>query len=129
MKHVLIVEDDRFLAKAYSVAFEQKKIETELAFDGVEALQKIAANPPEVIILDIILPLKDGYEVLAELKANPATASIPVIIASNLGQAKEVQRGKDLGAFSYIVKSDTPIVEVIDQVVKAAQSVTTPTST
>lgn len=124
MKHVLIVEDDRFLAKAYSVAFEQKMISAELAFDGVEALQKVATNPPEVIILDILLPLKDGFAVLKELKANPTTAKIPVIIASNLGQPSEIQQGKDLGAFSYIVKSDTSIAAVIDQVVKAAQSIT-----
>lgn len=116
MKRVLIVEDDRFLAKAYQVAFERVKLETEMAFNGVEALQKVNSWKPDLLLLDILLPLKDGFEVLKELKADKRTKNIPVLIASNLGQPKEITKGKDLGAIGYIVKSDTSINDVISMV-------------
>jgi DNA-binding response OmpR family regulator len=113
MKRVLIVEDDRFLAKAYQVAFSRIQLETEMAFNGVEALQKVNSWKPDLILLDILLPLKDGFEVLKELKADKRTKGIPVLIASNLGQPKEITKGKELGAIGYIIKSDTSISDVI----------------
>jgi len=73
---------------------------------------------PDVILLDILLPQKNGFEILKELKSDSSTKKIPVVIASNLGQPEEVAKGKKLGAIAYIIKSETSIADVI-KVVKS----------
>lgn len=111
MKKVLIAEDDRFLASAYKLAFEGEKFQVDLAFDGQEAIDKIPSFQPDCIILDLKMPKLDGFGVLEEMKKH--NIKIPVIIATNLGQESDIVRGKALGAVAYIIKSETPITEVI----------------
>ena len=112
MTKILIVEDDRFLAQAYKQAFEKLNCNTVILYDGAEAIQKAQELLPAVILLDILLPIKDGFTILAELKADTRTKKIPVIIASNLGQDSEVTKGKELGAENYIIKSENSLSNI-----------------
>lgn len=115
-KKLLIVEDDRFLARSYEIAFADTEFELQTLFDGANVYQTVKRFQPDVILLDIVLPQKNGFEVLRELKANLVTRKIPVVIASNLGQPEEIAKGKTLGAVAYIVKSETSIVDVVKTV-------------
>lgn len=116
MAKVLIIEDDRFLASAYRFAFENEKIEVDLAYDGQEGMEKFKTSQPDCIVLDLVMPKVDGFQVLEQLRQSPDTAKVPVIVASNLGQDSEIQKAMELGAKAYITKSQTPITEVISKV-------------
>jgi len=116
MNKILLVEDDRFLIKAVYTKLTQKGFEVILANDGDEAISKAKTEKPEIVLLDMVLPKKSGFEVLRELKGNPETASIPVFILSNLAQDQDIQEGKALGAEDYIVKSNTSLSAIVDKV-------------
>ncbi len=115
-KIVMIVEDDEHISKVYEIKLRKEEIEVSLARDGEEAVAKITAEIPNVIILDLMLPKRDGFWVLEEIKKNPLTASIPVIVLSNLGQKSDQDRVLALGANEFLVKVDYPIQQVIDKV-------------
>ena len=113
---VLLVEDDLALLKIYSNKLKINDFEVSPATTGDEALRKAQTELPDIILLDLILPGKDGFMVLAELKKNTATKKIPVIILSNLGQESDVARGKELGAIDYLVKSDVSLMDLVEKV-------------
>ncbi len=115
-KKVLIVEDDLLLAKALTSKFDQEGYETALAKDGQSALDKTAEDTPDIILLDLMLPVMSGFQVLSNLKLNKDTRDIPVLILSNLGQAEEIKRCEDLGANDYLVKSDVSLKSISDKV-------------
>ena len=115
MSKILLVEDDRFLIKAVYTKLTQKGFEVVLANDGDEAISKAKTEKPELILLDMVLPKKSGFEVLRTLKGDPETASIPVFILSNLAQDQDIQEGKALGAEDYIVKSNTSLSEIVEK--------------
>ncbi len=112
----MIVEDDEHISKVYEIKLAKEGIESSLAKDGEEAVAKITSEKPDLIILDLMIPKKDGFEVLEEIKKNPDTAGIPVIVLSNLGQQTDQDRALHLGANEYLVKVDNPIQEVINKV-------------
>lgn len=116
MAKILLVEDDRFLIKAVYTKFAQKGFEVVLANDGDEAISKAKMEKPELVLLDMVLPKKSGFEVLRELKSNPETSAIPVFILSNLAQDQDIQEGKALGAVDYIIKSNTSLSEIVEKV-------------
>lgn len=115
-KKVMIVEDDEHIAKVYQVMFVKDGIDTSLARDGEEAVKKITSEKPDLILLDLMLPKKDGFGVLEDIKKNPALAKIPVIVLSNLGQEKDQERALALGANEYLIKVNYPIQYIIDKV-------------
>ena len=115
-KKVMIVEDDEHISKVYEIKLAKEGIGSSLAKDGEEAVAKITAERPDLIILDLMIPKKDGFEVLEDIKKNPALAGIPVIVLSNLGQQTDQDRALGLGANEYLVKVDNPIQEVINKV-------------
>ena len=115
MSKILLVEDDRFLIKAVYTKLTQKGFEVVLANDGDEAISKAKTEKPELVLLDMVLPKKSGFEVLRALKGDPETASIPVFILSNLAQDQDIQEGKALGAEDYIVKSNTSLSAIVDK--------------
>lgn len=117
-KKVLIVEDDEHISKVYEIKLAKEGIMSSLARDGDEAVAKITAEKPSVILLDLMIPKRDGFGVLEEIKKNPELAGIPVIVLSNLGQQKDQDRALALGANEYLVKVDYPIQEVVDRVKK-----------
>jgi len=116
MTKVLVAEDDKFLIKAYSAKLIKSGFETILAANGEEAIERTMSEKPDVILLDLVMPKKDGFEVLYELKNNDQTKKIPVIILSNLGQEEDIKRGKELGAKDYLVKSNIAIQDVVDKI-------------
>lgn len=117
-KRVMIVEDDEHISKVYEIKLSKEGIESSLAKDGEEAIKKITAEKPDLVLLDLMIPKKDGFDVLEEIKKNPETASIPVIVLSNLGQQTDQDRAIGLGANEYLVKVDYPIQEVVNRVKK-----------
>lgn len=112
-KMILIVEDDRFLAKAYETAFESLDCDIQLLFDGEKAIDVMREKQPDIVLLDILLPIKDGFQILEEKKSQADIKDIPVIVASNLGQEDEITKAKEFGITDYIVKSDTSIGEIV----------------
>ena len=107
---ILIVEDDKFLLKLLETKLQKEGFSILTAENGIQALEVLkTGSRPNLILLDLILPEKNGFEVLAEIKANPETHDIPVLIISNLGQDTDISRGKELGAIEYFVKSDISV--------------------
>lgn len=114
-KKILLIEDDRALQAALAEALAQEGFEVASAFDGEEGLKKTAEVQPSLILLDIILPKKDGYEVLAEIKKSPAK-DIPVLILTNLEEIDNVQKALDLGAKTFMVKSEFSLKEIVEKI-------------
>ena len=106
VKRVLLAEDDKFLRKAATTALRRRGHEVLTAADGQEALTLAREQPPDVILLDLIMPKIQGFEVLRSLKADPATRGIPVIVLTNLGQDADRQAALASGAREYLVKAD-----------------------
>lgn len=117
-KKILIIEDDKFLSKMLSKTLEAHNYEVILAINGKEGLLKSSAGGIDIILLDIMLPDIDGFDLLETLKSNEATKKIPVVIMSNLGQPEDMQQGRALGAKDYLVKSDLSLDEVVKKVRK-----------
>lgn len=115
-KKILLVEDESFLANLLSDYIKEQGVSLEQASTGEECLTKASAVKPDIILLDIILPGIDGYEVLKQLRANPETSKIPVIFLSNLGGKEEIERGMELGAVDYLVKSSLVMEEIIKKI-------------
>ncbi len=105
-KRILVIEDDKFIASLLVGVLEKEGFEVDLALDGEDGLRKLEAELPDIILLDLILPGINGFEVLEKLKKGDATRKIPVIIISNLGSEEEIQRGLNLGAAAYLVKAN-----------------------
>lgn len=116
MQKILIVEDDKFLRELIARKLTQENFEISEAVDGEEGLKKIKEAKPDLVLLDLILPGIDGFEALAKMKDDPALASIPVIILSNLGQREDVEKGLKLGAVDYLVKAHFTPNEIIEKV-------------
>lgn len=116
MSHILIVEDDQFLVAAYKLKFEKENFKVTIAQDGQEALDFLQNELPDLILLDLVMPVKDGFAVLSDVKESERLRDIPVIIASNLGQEEEIQKGIAMGAIDYVVKSNTSLDEIVRKV-------------
>ncbi|GAI44906.1 unnamed protein product [marine sediment metagenome] len=119
MKKILIIEDDKFLRELIAQKLIKEDFEVSEAVDGEEGIKKIKEEKPDLILLDLILPGIDGFEVLARMKKESTLASIPVIILSNLGQKDDVEKGLKMGAVDYLIKAHFTPGEIIDKI-KAA---------
>lgn len=115
-KKILIIEDDLVLQKSLKEYLSSEGFEIKCASDGEEGIQKAIAEKPDLILLDIILPKKDGYEVLQEVKANPEISHIPVVLLTNLDGITDVEKALELGATTYLVKADYKLEEVTEKV-------------
>lgn len=113
---VLLAEDDEFISRAFSDGLARRGFEVELATDGNEAVAKAVSFKPDIMLLDLIMPLKNGFEALEEIKGNEETKNIPVIVLSNLGQDTDIQKGRDLGAVDYMIKSNSSLEQVINKI-------------
>ena len=118
-KTILIIEDDKFLRELIAQKLIKEGFEISEAVDGEEGIKKIKEEKPDLVLLDLILPGIDGFEVLSKMKEDPALASIPVIILSNLGQKEDVEKGLKLGAVDYLIKAHFTPGEIIEKI-KAA---------
>lgn len=113
---ILLVEDDKFLINALGDKLRQENYNVVKATNGLEALNKLREVQPDLILLDLIMPGKNGFETLEEIKKDPKLKNIPVIVLTNLGQQTDIKLCKELGAVDYLVKSDTSLKEVIEKI-------------
>lgn len=121
MKQILLIEDDPFLIDIYTTKLKETEFLVEVVNDGEKVLNKIKEKKPDLIVLDIVLPHIDGWELLKQIKSNPEFKNIEIIIISNLGQKEEVEKGIELGATKYLIKAHytpTQVVEEIKKVLK-----------
>ncbi len=116
-KTVLVVEDKVSLTQMLQFLFLSKGLDVEIAYDGNEAMEKINTLRPDLILLDIMMPKMDGFEVLEKLKDSPDTAGIPVIMLTARKSKQDMDRAKELGAVEYITKP-FKAVEVVDKVLR-----------
>ena len=115
-KTILIIEDDKFLRELIVRKLNEEDFEVSEAVDGEEGIKKIIEEKPDLILLDLILPGIDGFEVLARMKKESALSSIPVIILSNLGQKDDVEKGLKMGAVDYLIKAHFTPGEIIEKI-------------
>jgi two-component system alkaline phosphatase synthesis response regulator PhoP len=123
MAKVLVVEDDKFLMSAYRAKLTKVGFEVQIAGDGQEAMDLLKTFMPDIILLDLVMPRKDGFMTLSEIKQQPNLQQIPVIVASNLGQKEDLDKAMSLGATDYIIKSDLSmdaLVELINKTLEKA---------
>lgn len=118
MAKILIAEDDKFLSTAFQIKLTKLGYEVKIAGDGNEVLEILKTFTPDIILLDLIMPVKDGFGVLEDLKANKTLETIPVIISSNLGEKEEIDKGLALGAKDFIIKSNMSL-EDLDKKIKS----------
>jgi DNA-binding response OmpR family regulator len=112
---VLVVEDDPVILELLSLNFSMEGFEVRTAPDGEVALAEVAAQHPDVIVMDIMMPKVTGLEAVARLKADDATAGIPIILLSAKAQSSDVQAGLDAGADDYVTKPFEPS-DLVDRV-------------
>lgn len=115
-KKILIVEDDKFLRELVAKKLTAEGFDVQEAIDGESGVKKAKEIRPDIILLDLILPGIDGFEVLSRIKEDPATEMIPVIILSNLGQKEDIERGLKLGASDFLVKAKFTPSEIIEKI-------------
>jgi len=113
---ILLIEEDKFYRRAYGDGLRNAGFEVLLAQDAKEGIRKMKADKPDLVLLDLLLPVESGFEVLEELKMDDELKEIPVIILSNLSQDSDVRQGKELGAVEYLIKADFTMKEVIGKV-------------
>lgn len=113
---IMIIEDDTFLAGMYVTKLGMEHFTTELATDGKVGLERTKKFKPDLILLDILLPKMNGFDVLKALKTDPTTSDIPVILLTNLGQKSDVVKGLELGAADYLIKAHFMPSEVVEKI-------------
>lgn len=115
-KKILIVEDDAFVQDIYRTKLSQEGFSIMDAENGEKALKKLESESPDLILLDIIMPLMNGLEFLEKLRADKKYKKTPVILLTNLGQKEDVEKGLALGANDYLIKSHFTPSEVLEKV-------------
>ena len=113
---ILIAEDDQFLCKAMTTKLTKEGYEVKIALDGVQLMEMLKSYFPNLIILDLLMPKKDGFEVIKEVKADPKLKNIPILIASNLGQSSDIQQVLALGATDYLIKSEFTLESLVQKI-------------
>lgn len=102
---IIIIEDDHFFQNFYSIKLKDLGYQVEVANNGQEGIDKVKIYLPDLVLLDLIMPVKDGFQVLTELKSDPVLSKIPIIVFSTLGQETDIKKAISLGARDYINKS------------------------
>lgn len=115
-KKILVVEDDRYLVGAYTTKLTKIGFEVRTAADGDEAIRILGEFAADLIILDLVMPKKDGFETLAEIKQNEKWKNIPVIVATNLNQQEDIDRITKLGAQDFVMKSDMSVDDFVRKI-------------
>jgi CheY-like chemotaxis protein len=113
---IVIAEDEGALSGVLRNKLTRHGFTVQVAVDGIEAVEKITALRPGLVLLDLIMPNKNGFQVLEEIKANPDLAAIPIVVFSNLNQEEDREKAKALGAVDFWVKSDIAITDVISKI-------------
>jgi CheY-like chemotaxis protein len=117
-KKILIIEDEEILINLLQRKLTESGYEIVLARNGEEGLESMRKSKPDIILLDIIMPKKGGFEVLEEMSQDEDLRTVPVVVISNSGQPVELDRAKQLGAKDWLIKTEFDPKEVLDKVVK-----------
>lgn len=115
-KTILLIEDDEFLAELYATKLNLEGFEVTLALDGKKGLRLAKEKKPDLILLDIILPEIDGFQLLKIFKSDNKMKRTPIILLTNLSQKDEVQKGLELGADDYLIKAHFMPSEVVKKI-------------
>jgi len=113
---ILICEDDEILSKVLKEELEESGFDVKHVIDGEAGVQEAQSFKPDLILCDVLMPKKTGFEALEELKASPITKDIPVIMLTMLGSDDDIKKGLKLGANDYIVKSQHAVGEIVEKV-------------
>lgn len=113
---ILIAEDDKFIASAYRVKFVNQGWDVKIASNGQEVLDFLKTNKPDLILVDLIMPVMDGFEVLENIGKLEGLKKVPVIVASNLSQKEDKSRALKLGATDYFVKSEMTLDSLVEKI-------------
>lgn len=113
MKKVLIAEDEEVLSKILKDRFEEDGWQVTVAGDGEAAIKEINEHKFDLVLLDLIMPKKDGFEVLKEIRSEPERKDLPILVLSNLGADEDIKQALSLGATDYFVKSQHPVSEIL----------------
>jgi DNA-binding response OmpR family regulator len=125
--NILLIEDDSFISGMYFTKLSSLGFQVEVIEDGDTAWARLQKEPlPDLVLLDIVLPKKDGFEILEALRQTDRTAALPVILLTNLGQKPDVERGIKLGANDYIIKAHYTPTEVVEKITKLLEKNTKP---
>jgi CheY-like chemotaxis protein len=117
-KKIMIVEDDSFVMDIYNTKLNQEGYEVLSAENGAEAIKELEKEIPDLILLDIIMPYVDGWQVLKKIKTDERLKNIPVILLTNLSQKEDINEGLGLGADDYLIKSHFTPSEVLEKIKK-----------
>lgn len=116
MKKILLIEDEEALQKSLSKSLEMENFTVISAYDGKAGLEMALKENPDLILLDLILPQMDGFEVLKELKKSPETKDVPIIILTNLEQSQSVEKTIEFGPLNYLVKANYNLEEIVAKI-------------
>jgi two-component system alkaline phosphatase synthesis response regulator PhoP len=117
MKTILVAEDDKFLSNAYRIKLVKLGYDVIIVSDGEQVMHYLHDNAvPDLLLLDLIMPVKDGFDTLREIKEKSGMKKFPIIVASNLGEGEDIKKAKELGAVDYIIKSDLSLQELADKI-------------
>jgi len=121
---LFFAEDDPLMSRMYEKAFRASGFDLTVAFDGESALAALKTMDPRptIAVLDIMMPKKSGFEVLREMKADPGLKSIPVILLTNLAGQQDAEKGLELGAILYLIKSQYSPIEIVGKIKEIAES-------
>jgi DNA-binding response OmpR family regulator len=113
---ILIIEDDRYISRMFEIKLGLDGLDVQVADNGRIGVEKAKEFHPDVILTDILMPEMDGFEVISQTKHDPELKSTPILIMSNLGEEDHIQKGLQLGALGYIVKSDITPAQIIEKI-------------
>lgn len=118
MRKILLIEDDPFLVDIYTTGLMKAGYQIEVARDGETGIKKIKEFQPDLLVLDIILPKADGWQILNKLRENQKKDKLKIVILSNLGEKEEIKKGLELGVVKYFVKAEYTPTEIIEEIKK-----------
>jgi len=113
---LLVVEDEEAIAQMYSDRFKMAGFDVDVAHEGEEAINKMATEHPNVVLMDILMPGLSGTEAVERAKANPATRNIPIVMLTNYAESVDLQNALKLGATDYIIKSESSPEQVVEKI-------------
>ncbi|MDQ3099447.1 MAG: response regulator [bacterium] len=116
MAKILIVEDDKIILNMYRVKFTKAMHEVQISENGADALKLMKSFNPDIVLMDLMMPVMDGFTALKNAKADPAISNIPIIILTNLSQTEDADQTMKNGAAAYMIKSDLTPTQVLEKV-------------
>lgn len=116
MKSILLVEDDPFVVDIYTTKLKEAGFDIEVAENGEEALRKLKEKKPDLLILDIVLPNIDGWELLKKIRTELSFEDLKVVVLSNLSKKSEVEKGLEFGVIKYFIKAHFTPSEVVEEI-------------